>query len=108
MVVVTTARNFVLVARVRRRTEVQLRVILDNIFSRDPVNLGLRLTRQGRWDNVKKLSVFLLKITILPFCKEVMKYTRLGFSVSTVLLPIHAVIAEFNLKSLNEKCNDAT
>ena len=41
LLVVTTAYNFVLVAGCRRQTEVQLPVILDNILSRDHVNLAL-------------------------------------------------------------------
>ena len=37
-----------------------------------------------------------------------MKYTHLGLSLFTVLLPIHAVIAEFDFKGLNEKWSRAT
>ena len=33
------------------------------------------------------------------------KYTHLRFSIFTVLNPVDAVIAEFEFKSLYEKCN---
>lgn len=46
--IVTTARNFVLVASCLRRTEVQLPVILDSTLLRDPVNLELDLNSRDK------------------------------------------------------------
>ena len=95
LLVVTTAYNFVLVASCRRQTEVQLPVILDNILSRDHVNLGLWLTRQGHWDNVKKLSVFLLKWTVYHSVKWKWNTLTLGFPFS--LYSFQSMLSLLNL-----------